>query len=47
LQQRVRFRAMPRNFFDPTTQQQQIVLIEAETVHKAEELIASYESRKA
>jgi len=34
---------MPRDFFDPTAEQQNVVLIDAATVHKAERLIESCE----
>jgi uncharacterized protein with PIN domain len=34
---------MPRDFFDPTPEEQVVVLIDATTVHKAEQLIESCE----
>jgi hypothetical protein len=34
---------MPRDFFDLTPEEQQVVLIDAETLHKAEQLIESCE----
>jgi len=34
---------MPRDFFDPTSEEQVVVLIDATTVHKAEQLIESCE----
>jgi len=34
---------MPRDFFDPTPEEQQVVLIDAETRRKAEKLIESCE----
>ena len=34
---------MTRDFFDPTPEEQQVVLIDAETLHKAEKLIESCE----
>src|SRR5262249_9035811 len=38
-----RIRAMPRDFFDPTPEEQQVVPIDAETLRKAERLIESCE----
>ena len=34
---------MPRDFFDPTPEQQNVVLIDAATLHEAERLIESCE----
>ena len=34
---------MNRDFFDPTPEEQKVVLIDAETLHKAEKLIESCE----
>jgi hypothetical protein len=36
---------MPRDFFDLTPEEQQVVLIDAETLRKAEKLIESCEHR--
>ena len=35
--------AMPRDFFDPTPEQQNVVLVDAATLRKAEQLIESCE----
>jgi hypothetical protein len=39
----LRIRAMPRDFFDPTPEQQNVVLVDAATLRKAEKLIESCE----
>ena len=36
---------MPRNFFDPTPEQQSVVLINAAMLQKAQRMIASCEAR--
>jgi hypothetical protein len=38
---------MPRDFFDPTPEQQKVVLIRAETLRQAEQLIESCEQCNA
>jgi hypothetical protein len=38
-----KIRAMPRDFFDPTPEQQNVVLIDTVTLHEAEQLIESCE----
>jgi hypothetical protein len=34
---------MPRDFFDPTPEEQKVLLVAATTLRKAEKLIESYE----